>query len=184
MEGAGIGERRLPGDAGAPRAQPRPPPPRPRRTDGRKEEPRPARWSRAACRPPLTAQSPRGPQTWPLHGRPVPLLLQLSSHTARPAPRAAGSARGPSIRFLPDLREDRHIDRPACHPCGGHWKLTLHPLQRQCSAAGDAAAQWAAPAHAHYRPSPHLSVPDRRVHPILTSGGFGRRQCTARADSS
>lgn len=171
------GERRLPGaagDAGAPTAQPRPPPPRPWAHRWKKrEEPRPSPCqSRAACRPPLTAQSPRGLQTW------LPLL-------PRSAPTRPGLPLGPEAlpaglpsRSYKTFREDRDTDRPACHPCRGPLGTYDIPSPKSAPWQETPLPQWAPPAHAHYRPSPpHLMCPnwclpgppDRGVHPILTS---------------
>lgn len=51
------------------------------------------------------------------------------------------------------FRKVRDTDRPLVTPAGGRWELMLHPLQRQCPAAGDPAAPVGS-AHASYRPSP------------------------------
>lgn len=151
----------------------------PGHTDGRTEKSRDPAPVRAALRVDLRSQPspPRGLQTWPLHRHPAPPPPALSSHTTRPACRAGGSARGASITFLQDLQGRQRHRPPACHPCRrplGTYatpspKTVLRGRRPRC------------PGGLH-PPLPTVAcllriscVPDRPVHPILTSEELGEK---------
>ena len=85
------------------------------------------------------------------------------------------------------FRKVRDTDRPLVTPAGGRWELMLHPLQRQCSAAGDPTAPVGSACPRPLSPVSLSHVPPTGASwdhptgegtPSSSQSSFGRRQCT------